>query len=399
MLEELTPKPSHPKKQNILVRVLIFLMTIALMLGAVALVVARDKINFDSIRRYLTYRSLTAQGEHGAGQPFAYDGGPSAAMAGLDGDLLCVSSGGVRLYDAGGATFIDETVSLEHPAVAVTDGTAVVYDAGGTFLKVYRNRAEVFCLEPSEDAILSARLNDAGWLAVVTRGVGYKGIVTVYNAKFRPVMAVRLSSSFVMDAIVSPDTKTLAVVTAGQSNHTFESKLVTYPVAVSDSDAQAELVPIAELSLGNSVLLDLRWNGAAIRALTEQGLTIADATLQKLGGTDWTGEYLKAYAQIPSDYSVALIARHRAGNAARLVTVGTKGEILGVLEFHDQVLSLSAAGRYVAVLTAGRLELFTRDLEPYAESYHIDGARRAILREDGSVLLMDSESAWLFVPD
>ena len=46
------------KRPNLLTRLIAFLITLALVVGAVALVVYRDRINLDNLRRYLTYRTL-----------------------------------------------------------------------------------------------------------------------------------------------------------------------------------------------------------------------------------------------------------------------------------------------------------------------------------------------------
>ena len=47
-----------PKKPNIFLRLLALLVTIALILGALVLVVYRDRINLDALERWLTYREL-----------------------------------------------------------------------------------------------------------------------------------------------------------------------------------------------------------------------------------------------------------------------------------------------------------------------------------------------------
>lgn len=46
------------RKPNLLVRLLAFLVTLALVLGAVALVVNRDRLNLDAVKRYFSYRDL-----------------------------------------------------------------------------------------------------------------------------------------------------------------------------------------------------------------------------------------------------------------------------------------------------------------------------------------------------
>ena len=47
-----------PKKPNIILRLLALLVTIALVLGALVLVVYRDRLNLDALERWLTYREL-----------------------------------------------------------------------------------------------------------------------------------------------------------------------------------------------------------------------------------------------------------------------------------------------------------------------------------------------------
>ena len=49
---------SKPKKPNILVRLIALLVTAALLLGALVLVVYRDRLNLDALARWFEYRNL-----------------------------------------------------------------------------------------------------------------------------------------------------------------------------------------------------------------------------------------------------------------------------------------------------------------------------------------------------
>ena len=62
------------------------------------------------------------------------------------------------------------------------------------------------------------------------------------------------------------------------------------------------------------------------------------------------------------------------------------------------MLSLSAAGRYIAVLTGKQLNIYTRDLELYATLDSTQGAREVLLMEDGSAVLISADSASFYVP-
>ena len=78
--------------------------------------------------------------------------------------------------------------------------------------------------------------------------------------------------------------------------------------------------------------------------------------------------------------------------------MGDDGALIGTLNPDAQVLDLSAAGRYFAVLTADRLDIYTDALTLYASLSDTQGARSVSLREDGTALLANSEQAWLYLP-
>ena len=99
-MEELRPVPPAPKKKpNPILRLLAFLLTLALLLGAVALVAYRDRINLDAIKRYFTYRSLE-RSDSGQIDAFQFDSSGRGGFSSLGDDLLVWSSDGIRLYSS-----------------------------------------------------------------------------------------------------------------------------------------------------------------------------------------------------------------------------------------------------------------------------------------------------------
>ena len=94
------------RKPNLLVRLLAFLVTLALVLGAVALVVNRDRLNLDAVKRYFSYRDLE-RSDSGQAQSFRVDGGDSSRYASVDGDLLLCFTKGVKLYSGSGTVYVE----------------------------------------------------------------------------------------------------------------------------------------------------------------------------------------------------------------------------------------------------------------------------------------------------
>lgn len=391
-MEELKPVPPAPKKKpNPILRLLAFLLTLALLLGAVALVAYRDRINLDAIKRYFTYRSLE-RSDSGQIDAFQFDSSGRGGFSSLGGDLLVWSSAGIRLYSSSGVEYLNDALSLLHPVADIRDDAAVVYDAGGTILRVYADRTQIFSLDAEQGhEILSARMGPGRTLAVVTRETGYKGVVTLYGSNFQPTMAIRISTRYVMDAIPSQDGKTTAVLTVGQSNNAFESTLALYD-KTGDED-------FAQCSLGNNAILDLSCSGDMFWTLGETGLSIVSTDGTTNLTCDYGGAYLKDYSLGGDGYAALLLGKYRAGSSTTLTTVDSKGETIAALDLEDQILDLAASGRYVAVLTASTLTIYTRDLQPYALLDNTMGARNVVLRSDGTAYLASGETAQLCIPN
>lgn len=392
-MEELRPVPPAPKKKpNPILRLLAFLLTLALLLGAVALVAYRDRINLDAIKRYFTYRSLE-RSDSGQIDAFQFDSSGRGGFSSLGDDLLVWSSAGIRLYSSSGVEYLNDALSLLHPMADIRDDAAVVYDAGGTTLRVYADRAQIFSLDAEQGhEILSARMGPGRTLAVVTRETGYKGVVTLYGSDFQPTMAIRISTRYVMDAIPSQDGKTIAaVLTVGQSNNTFESTLALYDRAGDEAFAQC--------SLGNNAILDLSCSGGVFWALGETGLSIVSTDGAANLTCDYGGAYLKDYSLGGDGYAALLLGKYRAGSSTTLTTVDTKGETIATLDLEDQILDLATSGRYVAVLTASTLTIYTKDLQVYETIDNTMGARNVVLRSDGTAYLASGETVQLCIPD
>lgn len=387
-------EPPKRRRPHLLVRLIAFVVTLALAALTVFLVVNRDRLNFDALRRWYTYRTL-AKSDTGVCESFSYQGGQSLTLTACGGDLLSVSQTGIRLYSPGGVAYVEDTVTMTHPVCQVNKDTAVVYDAGGTFLSVYRDRAQVFTLE-NNGTILSARLGINGSLSVVTRSSGYKGVVTVYNSKFRPLLDLNLSSAFALDAVPSPDGRDLLVVTAGQQEHLFNCTLARYTIATLDPKNPT---PSATWSLGNRLPLDVAWDTGGIRVLAEYAAMSADENLQETGTADWSDRYLKRYSLGCSDIFVVLTGKYQAGSQTTLDFFDRSCTLLDSLDSSRPILDISAAGKYIAVLTAQELNIYTRDLTLYSTVENTQSASHVVLLEDGSAFLTTQDTAWLQLPN
>ena len=108
-----------PRRPGLLVRLTALAVTAALLLGALALVVYRDRFNLDALRRWFEYRELETS-ETGEAEPFTHAGGEQASFAYLKNGVLMASAAGARYYSLSGELYAEEVRNLEHPVLSLS---------------------------------------------------------------------------------------------------------------------------------------------------------------------------------------------------------------------------------------------------------------------------------------
>lgn len=384
---EKAPAPKRMKKPNMLFRLLALAVTAVLVLGALALVVYRDTYNVGALKRWLAYRDMPA----GEAAPFTHAGGDKLSVAYLDSGTVTVSAAGAHYYGLDGEHLAEEVLSLENPVLSASRTAAVAYDAGNQSLFVFRGGQETFTLTlTGSNNLLSARVNDSGWLAVTAQQSGFKGAVTVYNSRGREVITIGLSSVFAVDAAVSPDGQNVAVVTMGQEQGDFFSRLLLYPLDQTEPSLQVEL--------GGLTVLDLDYEEGLLWVLGEDRLLTVPTDGSETRTYFLTPGYLKGCSLEGDGFALLLTGPYRAGAAAQAVVVDGSAQAVRSIPLAGQVLDCSAAGEYFSLLSGSRLTIYGQETEPYAVLDDPQGARHVDLAPNGSALLANDQQAWLFIP-
>ena len=367
-------------------------LSFALMLAAVLLVVLfaayRDGTGFDILRRYLHYGRSE---QVGGATVYRYESASKNRFALLGESLVVLSDASLSLYDSAGEEVFSTPVTMAAPALASGGGRAVAYDVGGTALYVVDASGLLLELTADEEEpYISATLNKNGQLAVTAQKRGYKGSVKVYGRTPgpEPVFEFKSSQRFVSDGYVLGDT--LAAVTLGQENGVFVSNIVLYRMPGED--------PAANYSVTGGLVAAIGEQEGRLVTVSDSVLTCAGTGGEISGSYSYDGSYLRDYDLGGTGFTALLLNRYRSGSVGRLVTVDKNGEELGSLDIREEVLNISASGRYLAVLYADHLSVYNQDLQAYATLQGTGDARDVLMRSDGSVLLLSGGSASLFLP-
>lgn len=389
--EEIRRAKAAPRRERAGARRMLLLALVLLaVLGAVGVAAFRDAGGMDRARRLLSYNKVTKDSD-GKAELFRFDSDRSAQYELLGKSLIVVSTTRIALLGEQGEELWSQAVSFANPAIETGGQTAAVYDVGGTGLYILGTRGLLRDMSgESGNGLLSASLNASDYLALTTLKSGSRASVAAYAPSGEIVFEFNSSERYISDAYVIDDNRHLAAVTLGEADGVFASTLTFYAF---DSEK-----PIGSVTLGGSMVLSLRAVGGTAAALEDDRLTLFRADGSLAGSYRFEYPYLRAQSMSGADFAVLLLSRYRSGSALRLVSVDAEGEKLGSLDAQREILSVSAAGRYIAVLYGDSLTVYTPELAEYATLSGTDFARQVIMRADGTALLLGASRAWLYIP-
>ena len=386
MNEQETPKAGKVKK------ILLALLILLVVLGIVFVAAWRDGTGFDALHRYFNYGTTAESGK----MSYHYDAENSNRFAMIGDKLVVLSNTSLRLLAADGSEVWSTNVKMSNPALAQGGSRVAAYDVGGTELYVLDENGRLPILDKDgqeaelTDTIISATLNQKGALALTTQAKSFKGCVNVYNEELKQVFEFHSSRRFVTDAYVTDDGKNLAAVTLGQEDSVFVSNVVLYDLK--------ETAPFGNYDIADGLVIEIGRQGDCLAAVTDTGVTFASYDGKIAGTYLYRDPYWREYDLGGDDFVALLVNRYKSGSVGRLVTVAADGTEIATLDVNQEVLSLSASGRYLAVLYADSMVIYNRDLQVYSTLHGVGSVRGVLARNDGSVLMLNADSAELFLP-
>ena len=363
-------------------------LTVLVVLGAVAAAVLWDANSFDGLRRSIIY-ARAEKDETGCAKLYYYENDATSRFAAIDGSLVTVAANQVRVLDERSQVLYQNSVRFLHPDLVSGGGVAVAYDIGGTVLYALDSKGLRWQQE-TEGELIAVTVNPHGYVTAVYNKSGAKAAVTVWDSSGAAVFTFQSAQRFVMTAALGQDDRTLAAVTMGQEDGKFQSFLVLYHT---DSDKMVATTPV-----DGGVAYALETLQREFCAVTEQGLYLLDSGGDLKASYSYGGQFLRRCVVGDGGWAALLLSRYKSGGYASLITVDGDGNELGGCDIDGEVLDISTAGRYVAVLFSDRLTIYDKYLTEVATLPDVSEVRAVLMRADGSAVLAGASGASLYLP-
>jgi len=369
-----------PKKKKKTRRCVLAIVIAVLLIAAVTGYIFREALPTDRLRGLLKQSTPAADDT----EPFTYESGTDQVFATVGNGLAVASGSAVQLLNDAGITVWKKIVSYDTPAVFGGKERALLCDIGGNSVVVVTVAGESTPLE-TEGSLLSASMNGSGWFALVSETAGYKSLVQVYNDACELQYEWRSGSGYVLRTAVSPDNRVLAALCADSEGG------VLHLLSLDSTDA------MAETTFPDELLFDLAFSDANTLCCISQSALHFVRTDGTERGAYFLGEYnLLDYDLGGDGFAAVYASAYRAGTGGTVMTVSSAGKLLGSAEMSRNVVSMSARGDRLLVMTGGDLSLYGRDMDLKDREEALMTAKRALLRPDGKIYLLSAYAAEQF---
>ena len=380
------PEAQEGKSKSLLQRLRVLLIVAAAALAVASLTAMEDGVRFASLRRWLMYgESSSTQDFH----VYASDSGNRYGQLGTG--LLVASPNNIQFFRDSGSAAYEIPVKMKNPQMSVGQRQAAVCDVGGDSLYLLDPMGTRRKMSTERGlCYYSARLSGSDYLAVTEQKNGYKAAVSVYNASGEPVFHFDSYDNYISDAIVTSDSRSVVAVRLESQYGVFASKLLVYDLE------SAQLT--GSRIIQDGLVMDFSCNNNRMICLCDKRFVIATLDGQMLLDRPYGNLYLHDYALDGDGFCALLLGRYQSGNICTLTTFDVDGAELARLELTEEVLDISAAGEYLAVLYDDALVIYTRDLQEHARLEDTQYAGQIQMRADGTVLMISGASAWRYLP-
>jgi hypothetical protein len=314
---------------------------------------------------------------------FEFDSGSKQVSTSVGNGLAVASSTGLQLLDRNGQEILKESFSMTTPAITACDTAVACFDVGGTSL-YWGNLKGEFVDLTQEQNIFTVTMNDSGWMCVCTEETGYRGAVTVYNAKREQVYRWSSGEGYPITACLSPDNSllaTLSVNSEGSTVHFFRL----------DSETEQ-----AQYFAQTEIIMDMCWmSDSRLCFLSQQRCGTLDENGELCGAYDFGDQYLTEY-DLSGGYPVLMLGQYRTGGTGTLLSLGQNAEVVGQTEIDRELLVLDGSASYIGVLCQDGLYEYSRSMNQLGFSSDVSSAKDIAVLDNGNIFVIETNYAELY---
>lgn len=341
--EEVTA--SAPSKSTIkYIRYLLLLIMV--MVALILLFTNREQINGDNFRRLMAKINIGVSSVASEDGRLRFNSGETVVYK--DG-FAHASVEKLLITDKNGTEFQNAPLGYRSPCIYSNDRYVLVYDSDGSGVMVADSFSVLFDKQ-MEDPIITARMNDNGYLVVVTEGDGFLAKVYVYDSSFKEVYRYRSLNRYILDAAVTEDNKGIVLSAMNVEESEIKPEILYFRI---DKEKMQWSVAYKE---NPCIRLVVKENGT-ICGLFSWGMVSLNKKGKEVGRYSFENQVLQCYSLDDESRNVFVVSASENGDAS-VVICNEKGKVKDSFELDYYGVDVDYSDGRVAVLGNMRCGVF-----------------------------------------
>ena len=340
---------SSPRSKSTIKYVRYLLLLIMVMVALIMLFANRDQINGDNFRRLMAKINLGVSSgaiesghlQLGTGETVVYKDGFAHASV----EKLIIT-------DKNGTEFQNTTLGYRTPCISANNRYVLVYDSDGTGLMVADSFSVLF-EKNMEDNIVTARMNDDGYLVVVTEGDGFLAKVYVFDSSFKEIYRYRSLNRYILDAAISADNKSVIVSAMNTSQSEITAEIQCFRLN------KEEVQWSVGFGQTPCVRLTVKGNGT-ICGLFSWGMVAMNGKGKEIGRYSFENQVLQCYSMEEASRNVFVVSATENGDG-KVIVCNEKGKVKETIPLNHYGIDVDYCDGRVAVLGNMKCSVYNRN--------------------------------------
>lgn len=268
-----------------------------------------------------------------------------------DAGLIYISDTSIMQLNHNCEKIYSEKHSYTDPMLKSSDKYSIAFGEGSAGFRIIHDKHKIY--EGTQGtSITDCDINDTGTYCVLSDKTGYLSNLSVYDKTNTFIYSYSFSDYYAVCSALSPDGKKVAVGAINSTDGRLISKVYLLDVTKSD--------PIKTYTYEDQIVFD-------IKLITEDRFAVVTDMLTTVINIDGSGEvpysyssqFLTAYDIRYNGGIVLSLSKSDDGRNCNIVTIDTEGHEIKNFSTDLRVMSLGAVSDRAAVLSYGKLSLYT----------------------------------------
>ena len=381
--EEHKEKAAKKKRKINNKRIIAAALVLVILAGVVFVFTNADTMSWHNIKTFVKFGLLNQKSDEGFPVSVQGENVDIGNFRRMGQDICYASDTKLQIINNYGRFEQSSQHGFNNPILSVSNHYALIFSLGGKGYQINSYEKTVYAGE-TDERIVTADINDNGTYALVTTSNGYLSKLQVYNKENEKIFGYSFAEYYITSISLAPNGKAAVATGLSALNGSEISSLYVLDFT-KDKPAYLE-------EIGDNIFYDVCYlNDTYACAVGNSAVSSINTKNGDLNTTQYDGRSLTAYYfnRDTASCSVSL-SRSGDGRNCEILSLRSNGETSNSFETELQVRNLSTYKGRIALLTPGKIYLYSKSGKEISGKEVVNEPKAVVLYTGSDAYILDT---------